>query len=104
MPAQFLAFAAIARVPRTELLIVKRDRNALVASLITIVATSISQWTFTSLSGSGLPKGLGERRFSLPSFPFSPETPDTQARLLPFLLSNRVRARIGVRVSLALKH
>ena len=35
---------------------------------------------------SGLPKGLGERRFemsslpfSLPSFPFSPETPDTQA-------------------------
>ena len=35
---------------------------------------------------SGLPKGIGETRFlisslpfSLPSFPFSPETPDTQA-------------------------
>ena len=29
---------------------------------------------------SGLPKGLGERKFfSLPSFPFSPETPDAQA-------------------------
>lgn len=38
------------------------------------------------------------------SLKIAPETPDTQARLLPFLLSNRVRARIGVRVSLALKH
>ena len=38
-------------------------------------------WTLAWVSG--LPKGLGERRFSLPfslsSFPFSPETPDTQA-------------------------
>ena len=33
---------------------------------------------------SGLPKGLGEKRFpfSLPSFPFSPETPDTQATVV----------------------
>ena len=30
---------------------------------------------------SGLPKGIGERRFLMGdgSFPFSPETPDTQA-------------------------
>ena len=32
---------------------------------------------------SGLPEGLGERKFffSLPSFPFPPETPDTQASI-----------------------